>query len=247
MIIDSIVFKWGVKSYTISYELGKYRMPEKIPLVREEIKNYDINITRPIFIKNIFNEVGQELHSNLENLILKIGDEWSKKHPVVKANMTKQNMHQQSNAFETLCDIVISYADKMGSTPIKCRISDCWGILYKKKDFLEPHTHRHNIWSWGYYIKTPKDSSPLVFFEGSLMENLISLPCSVPLPVNQQLANFIASPEGDEVTVFAGNYYLFPEKGDLVIFPSWAKHEVPPSVCEEDRIMVAGNIEGKDI
>ena len=166
MIIDSIVFKWGVKSYTISYELGKYRMPEKIPLVREEIKNYDINITRPIFIKNIFNEVGQELHSNLENLILKIGDEWSKKHPVVKANMTKQNMHQQSNAFETLCDIVISYADKMGSTPIKCRTSDCWGVLYKKKDFAVAHAHWPNIWSWGYYIKIPKGSSPLVFPEG---------------------------------------------------------------------------------
>ena len=63
---------------------------EKIPLVREEIKNYDINITRPIFVKNIFNEVGQELHSNLENLILKIGDEWSEKVPVVKANMTRE-------------------------------------------------------------------------------------------------------------------------------------------------------------
>ena len=233
MIIDSFVFKWGVKSYTISYELGKYRMPEKIPLVREEIKNYDINITRPIFIKNIFNEVGQELHSNLENLILKIGDEWSKKHPVVKANMTKQNMHQQSNAFETLCDIVISYADKLGPTPIKCGISDCWGILYKKKDFVEPHTHRNNIWSWGYYIKTPKDSSPLIFLEGSLTENSTFFAFPVPL--------------GDKVTVFAGNYYVFTEKGDLFIFPSWAKHEVPPSVCEEDRIIVSGNIDRKNI
>ena len=224
MIIDSIVFKWGVKSYTISYELGKYRMPEKIPLVREEIKNYDINITRPIFIKNIFNEVGQELHSNLENLILKIGDEWSEKVPVVQANMTKLNMHQQYNAFETLCEIVISYADKMGSTPIKCRISDCWGILYKKKDFVVTHAHWPNIWSWGYYIKTPKGSSPLVFPEGLLIDD-----------------------EGTVETIFAGSYYVFPEKGDLVIFPSWAKHEVPPSVCEEDRIMVAGNIDRKNI
>ena len=41
MLVDSIKFEWGVKSYTIRYELGKHRMPEKIPLVREEIKNYD--------------------------------------------------------------------------------------------------------------------------------------------------------------------------------------------------------------
>ena len=181
---------------------------EKIPLVREEIKNYDINITRPIFVKNIFNEVGQELHSNLESLILKTGDEWKKRLTVVQANITKLNMHQRYNIFETLCDIVISYAEKMGSTPIKCRTSDCWGVLYKKKDFAVAHAHWPNIWSWGYYIKIPKGSSPLVF------------------------------PEGKE-----GNYYVFPEKGDLVIFPAWIKHEVPPSACDEDRILVGGNIE----
>ena len=34
---------------------------DKIPLARDEIKNYDINITRPIFIKNILDEVGTGL------------------------------------------------------------------------------------------------------------------------------------------------------------------------------------------
>ena len=183
-------------------------MTDKIPLTRDEIKNYDINVTRPIYVKNIFDDVGQELHSSLENIILKTGDEWKRRLTVVQANITNLNMHHRYKAFKVISDIVITYAEKMGSTPIKCRTSDCWGVLYKKKDFAVAHAHWPNIWSWGYYVKIPKGSSPLVF------------------------------PEGKE-----GNYYVFPQVGDLVIFPAWIKHEVPPSAIDEDRILVGGNIE----
>ena len=183
-------------------------MTEKIPLTRDEIKNYDINVTRPIFVKNILNEVGVDLHSTLESTILKTGDEWKRRLTVVQANITNLNMHQRHSSFNQLCNIIIPYAEKMGSTPIKCRASDCWGVLYKKNDFAVAHAHWPNIWSWGYYVKVPGGSSPLVF------------------------------PEGKE-----GNYYVFPQVGDLVIFPAWVKHEVPPSTVDEDRIMVGGNLE----
>ena len=183
-------------------------MTDKIPLVRDEITNYDILVTRPIFIKNIFDEVGSDLHSTLESIIRKTGDEWKRRLSVVQADITNLNMHQRHESFNQVCDIVITYAEKMGSTPIKCRTSDCWGVLYKKNDFAVAHAHWPNIWSWGYYVKVPQGSSPLVF------------------------------PEGKE-----GNYYVFPQVGDLVIFPAWIKHEVPPSLTEEDRMLVGGNLE----
>ena len=183
-------------------------MPDKIPLTRNEIKNYDILVTRPIFVKNIYNEVGSELHSALQSIILKTGDEWKRRLTVVQANITNLNMHGRYKEFKTISDIVLTYAEKMGSTPIKCRTSDCWGVLYKKNDFAVAHAHWPNIWSWGYYVKVPQGSSPLVF------------------------------PEGKE-----GNYYVFPQVGDLVIFPAWIKHEVPPSAVDEDRMLVGGNIE----
>ena len=183
-------------------------MSDKIPLTRDEIKNYDIIVTRPIFIKNIYNEVGSELHSALQSIILKTGDEWKRRLSVVQADITNLNMHHRYPSFNRICDIVIPYAEKMGSTPIKCRVSDCWGVLYNKNDFAVAHAHWPNIWSWGYYVKVPQGSSPLVF------------------------------PEGKE-----GNYYIFPQVGDLVIFPAWIKHEVPPSQIEEDRMLVGGNLE----
>ena len=183
-------------------------MTDKIPLARDEIKNYDILVTRPIFIKNIFDDVGQNLHSNLENIIRKTGDEWKRRLTVVQADITNLNMHQRHSSFNQICDIVITYAEKMGSTPIKCRASDCWGVLYNKNDFAVAHAHWPNIWSWGYYVKVPGGSSPLVFPEGK-----------------------------------AGNYYVIPKVGDLVIFPAWVKHEVPPSTVDEDRMLVGGNLE----
>ena len=183
-------------------------MPDKIPLTRNEIKNYDILVTRPILVKNIYDEVGSELHSALQSIILKTGDEWKRRLTVVQANITNLNMHGRYKEFKTISDIVLSYAEKMGSTPTKCRTSDCWGVLYKKNDFAVAHAHWPNIWSWGYYVKVPQGSSPLVF------------------------------PEGKE-----GNYYVFPQVGDLVIFPAWIKHEVPPSAVDEDRMLVGGNIE----
>ena len=183
-------------------------MPDKIPLVRDEIKNYDILVTRPILVKNIYDEVGSELHSALQRIILKTGDEWKRRLTVVQADITNLNMHGRYKEFKTISDIVLTYAEKMGSTPTKCRTSDCWGVLYKKNDFAVAHAHWPNIWSWGYYVKVPQGSSPLVF------------------------------PEGKE-----GNYYVFPQVGDLVIFPAWIKHEVPPSAVEEDRMLVGGNIE----
>ena len=183
-------------------------MTDKIPLTRDEVKNYDILVTRPIFIKNIFDEIGHHLHSTLESIIRETGDEWKRRLTVVQANITNLNMHQRHESFNQVCDIVITYAEKMGSTPIKCRASDCWGVLYNKIDFAVAHAHWPNIWSWGYYVKVPQGSSPLVF------------------------------PEGKE-----GNYYVFPQVGDLVIFPAWIKHEVPPSAVDEDRMLVGGNIE----
>ena len=70
-------------------------MTDKIPLTRDEIKNYDILVTRPIFIKNILSEVGIDLHSSLIRIIRKTGDEWKRRLSVVQADITNLNMHQR--------------------------------------------------------------------------------------------------------------------------------------------------------
>ena len=182
--------------------------PAKIPLVRNEVTSYDFNITRPILVKNILDRVGDELHNSIKKIIINTGDEWKSQATIVQANITNLNMHERHAEFKKLCDIIIPYAEKMGSTPIKCRTSDCWGVMYTKGQFSVAHAHWPNVWSWCYYIDTPIGSSPLVF------------------------------PDGKD-----GNHYVFPDSGDLVLFPAWVRHEVPPYTCDEKRILVAGNLE----
>ena len=36
--------------------------------------------------------------------------------------------------------------------------------------------------------------------------------------------------------------FIFPQTGQMVIFPSWLNHEVPEHECDHDRIMIAGNL-----
>jgi hypothetical protein len=38
------------------------------------------------------------------------------------------------------------------------------------------------------------------------------------------------------------NNEIYPEVGQLILFPGWVNHEVPEQKCDHERIMVAGNI-----
>ena len=39
-----------------------------------------------------------------------------------------------------------------------------------------------------------------------------------------------------------GDNKIYPEVGELILFPGWVNHEVPEQKCDHERIMVAGNI-----
>ena len=40
-------------------------------------------------------------------------------------------------------------------------------------------------------------------------------------------------------------FHLFPETGQLIVFPAWLNHSVPKQECEHKRVMVAGNLNVK--
>ena len=40
-------------------------------------------------------------------------------------------------------------------------------------------------------------------------------------------------------------FHLFPETGQLIVFPAWLNHSVPKQECEHQRVMVAGNLNVK--
>ena len=135
---------------------------------------YDFNVRFPIYETNILNITNTKyknadfsLHENLERIILETGDEMNKS-TNVKADMTNWTMHKTHTGFKQLADIVISIANQLAKVKPPLYTSECWGAVYGKGEETKEHNHWPCLWSWCYYVKAPKGSSPLIFTEGNI-------------------------------------------------------------------------------
>lgn len=86
------------------------------------------------------------------------------------------------------------------------------------------HIHPLSTISGTYYVQTPKKSSALKFEDPRLVNFMASPPRkSHARPENQR---FIS---------------LQPQAGQVILFESWMRHEVPPNTSSQDRISVSFN------
>jgi len=54
---------------------------------------------------------------------------------------------------------------------------------------------------------------------------------------------YVRMPKGASPIIFReANLTIHPKEGELIIFPGIVEHSVPPSDCEEKRIMIASNV-----
>ena len=135
-------------------------------------------------------------------------------------HMTDYRSHLIYDEFKQLSDYVLTMCeDSVGDHNFKT--VDCWGALYKKGNYIKVHNHWPCALSWTYYIKTTKNTSPLVF-------------------VNKLGETPFMSVNGNHFS--AEEYVLQPETGDLVIFPSIINHRVPAERSDDERIAVIGNV-----
>lgn len=93
-----------------------------------------------------------------------------------------------------------------------------WCALYVAGTDHSAHVHEDSIVSGVYYSQAPHGSSPLVFSDprgGSSMETS-----------GQKAQTFMpAAP-------FHHQYHFYPKAGDMIIFPSYLVHQVPPNSIE---------------
>lgn len=86
------------------------------------------------------------------------------------------------------------------------------------------HIHPLSTISGTYYIQTPKNCSALKFEDPRLVNFMASPPRKAKArPENQR---FIS---------------LAPQAGQIILFESWMRHEVPPNPSAQDRISVSFN------
>jgi hypothetical protein len=54
---------------------------------------------------------------------------------------------------------------------------------------------------------------------------------------------YVQCKHGDAPLVFPdAELSIYPEAGDMIVFPSWVRHSVPEQTSDSERIVVAGNI-----
>tara|TARA_R100000008_G_scaffold34029_1_gene19242 strand:- start:51 stop:641 length:591 start_codon:yes stop_codon:yes gene_type:complete len=162
----------------------------------------------------------QPLHNKLLDIVINTGDKQNKSSNV-KADMTDWDMHVKYEDFETLGKIVKvllvqdtlpKNKDEAIKTQHKYDMREMWGAVYRKGDHTKRHWHWPCTWSFGYYLKTSKNTPPILF-NNAMRADLI------------------------------GNIVYYPAVGDLVIFPSEIYHEVPVQEADEERVMIAGNLQ----
>jgi uncharacterized protein (TIGR02466 family) len=117
--------------------------------------------------------------------------------------------------------------DKLHQKILKCfsqisnyngmSINSGWANINKKGSFNYPHIHPRSYLSCAFYLKIPSEcESPIIFQDPRIQKSITDY----------------------EDTC---NFAIYPDVGDLIIFPSWMYHVVPPNESEEDRISISCN------
>lgn len=137
--------------------------------LKEEIISLKTNVTFMEFMGPSFSDYSlDQIHDDVTQIIRKSGDH-QKRTTNVKAYMTKWLMTEYP-PFKIISDhvenIIQAYYREKTSLSIETFMTTCWGAIYQRGDYSEPHAHVPALWSWVYYVKANEKSSPLVFTDG---------------------------------------------------------------------------------
>ncbi len=102
----------------------------------------------------------------------------------------------------------------------------CWVNIMPAGAAHSLHLHPLSVVSGTYYVNTPKGTSPIKF-EDPRLERFMAQPPRHP-----------SAPKSDQPF-----FELLPQAGDVVLFESWLRHEVPtvPLQTKRERISVSFN------
>lgn len=106
----------------------------------------------------------------------------------------------------------------------KLQLEDIWINILPEGGIHTSHIHPHSVISGTTYVAMPDGASALKLEDPRL-------PMMMAAPTRVKDAR-------DELRTF---YYAKPEVGDVLLWESWLRHEVPMNMSEEERISVSFN------
>ena len=106
----------------------------------------------------------------------------------------------------------------------KLQLEDIWINILPEGGIHTSHIHPHSVISGTTYVAMP-DGASAIKFEDPRLAMMMAAPTRV-------------KDARDELRTF---FYAKPEVGDVLLWESWLRHEVPMTMSEEERISVSFN------
>ncbi len=160
------------------------------------------------------------------------GQRWSAKH--YPGGYTSYGSHDKlhciSSSFaaleKSLDRHVKAYAKELGYDlrGRKLGMTDCWVNMMAGAVTHGLHLHPLSFISGTYYVQVPKGAAAIKFEDPRLDRLMAAPPKRDDIPPREKL-----------------HYSVKPKAGDVVLFESWLRHEVPPSFTVQERISVSFN------
>ena len=160
------------------------------------------------------------------------GRQWSRKNYSggYTSYSSMDQLHRFSTTFEDLEKQIRRHVFKyvkaleLDVDPRELKMSTCWINIMSRKVTHAMHLHPLSVISGTYYVQTPKGGGSLKL-EDPRLDHMMAAP--------QRKVS--GRPENQR------HYHVKPKAGDVVLFESWMRHEVPPNQSTEDRISVSFN------
>lgn len=111
----------------------------------------------------------------------------------------------------------------------KLVMTDCWANMMSGPVTHGLHLHPLSFISGTYYVQVPKGAAAIKF-EDPRLDRLMAAPPK----------------RADIAPRERAHYSLQPKAGQVVLFESWLRHEVPPSFTAAERISISFNYAWRD-
>lgn len=190
------------------------------------LKNLPLSGGTTGFMKELVQEIRQI------QKVDRAGVQWSEKnYPGGYTSYASiDQLHRFSSTFAILQKAidrqVSSFAKKleMDLGPKKLVMTSFWVNVMPKGVVHTMHIHPLSSVSGTFYVQTPKNCSALKFEDPRLVNFMASPPRKISASRENQ--RFIS---------------ISPKAGQIVLFESWMRHEVPPNQSEQERISLSFN------
>ncbi len=132
--------------------------------------------------------------------------------------------------FQSVCEVALStgkkYLQYSGYDPeMGLRISDMWANMYTGENGITTHNHPNSYLSGVFYLT--EDNNPIAFFDPNAQVKFQTLP---------KITDY------EQFAKRPNRWEVMPNKGDLLLFPSYLYHSVGHATATKKSINIAFNL-----